>query len=169
MSTPKDTATSTPAKPAPKHDEGKDLRRVHEHKGRVDALRPALGKHVADIDVITRLAEQEVKGSHFKDAADLFRAAEHLSFGLLAASKQGSDVDSKLTESVKAEFQHKLEKAQEHWKKPAALAGIYDKTIADAQKALDGGASQKALELVRAAEALAHVHLHTGGEQESAA
>lgn len=156
MSAPK----KAPAKAAPKHDDGKDLRRAHEHQSRVEALRSAVGKHTTDIDTLTKLGEQELSDSHYKDAADLFRAAEHLSFGFLVSSKPAAHPDEKLAKSSQAEFESKLDKADEHWEDNEALAGIYKKVLADAKQAFEEGAHFKALELVRAAEALAHVHLH---------
>jgi hypothetical protein len=163
--TPPKKAVSKPAKPAPKHHEGKDWRRAHEHRGRVEALLSSLGKNAADIDTLVEFAEQEVAGSHLKDAADLLRAAEHLSFGYLASSKSEEQVPKALSDSLKDEFEHKMDKAAEHWEEPAALRSIYDKAINGAQKAFDDGAYRKAMELVRAAEAIAHVHLH--GVEES--
>jgi Na+/phosphate symporter len=160
MPPPKKAAKKAPAKSAPKHDEGKDLRRAHEHRGRVEVLRPSLVKNVADIDTLVKLAEQELAGSHPKDAADLLRAAEHLSFGYLASSKTDGDIHPKLSDSTEEEFQHKLEKAEEHWEESDALSGIYRKALDGAQKAFDDGALRRAMELARAAEAIAHVHLH---------
>ena len=165
MPPPKKAARKAPAKSVPKHDEGKDLRRAHEHQGRVEVLRPSLSKNARDVDALVKLAEQELSSSHPKDAADLLRAAEHLSFGYLAASKASKNVDSKLAASVEQEFQHKLEKAGEHWEEPEALSALYQKTLDSAQKAFNAGAHRKALELVRAAEAMAHVHLHDGEHQ----
>ena len=153
---PKKAAKKAPAKFAPKHDDGKDLRRVYEHQGRVLALHGVLGKYGADIKTITALAEKELAGSHFKDAADLFRASE----------KADADISEALEKSLTEEFENKRSKADEHWEESNTLSGLYEKTLDGAQKALDGGAYRKALELVRAAEALAHVHLH---EDESAA
>lgn len=105
-----------------------------------------------------------MSGAHFKDAVDLMRAVEHLNFGVLASTKPNSKGDGTLIASVEAEFKHKLDKAQEHWKETDALTSLYEKTITEAQSALDDGAYQKALELVRAAEALAPVHLHNNEE-----
>lgn len=164
MSAPK----KAPAKSAPKHDEGKDLRRAREHQSRVEALHSAVGKDAADIDTLTKLAEQELSGAHYKDAADLFRAAEHLSFGFLVSSKPAAHPDEKLAQSSKAEFDGKLDKAEEHWEENDALTGIYNKALADAKQAFDEGAHFKALELVRAAESLAHVHVHSSAEETAA-
>lgn len=154
-----------PAKSAPKHDEGKHLRRAHEHHGRVLAMHSAHGAHASEIKTITELAEKELAGSHFKDAADLFRAAEHLSFGMVASEKADADVSKRLKLSLKEEYENKRSKADEHWEESETLSAIYEKTGDGAQQAFEAGAYRRALELVRAAEALAHVHLH---EDESA-
>jgi len=156
----KKAAKKAAAKSAHKHDEGKDLRRAHEHRGRIEALRPSLGKNAGDVDTLIELAEQVLAGSHFKDAADLLRAAEHLSFGYLASSKPDKTLHGALLESVEEEFEHKLEKAEEHWEESDALSSIYQKTLDGAHLALKEGAHRKALELIRAAEAIAHVHHH---------
>ena len=158
----KKAAKKAPAKSALKHDEGKDLRRVHEHQGRVLALHTAVGKHGADVKTLTELAERELEGSHFKDAADLFRVAEHLSFGMIASEKADADISEALKKSLTEEFENKRGQAAEHWRESATLSALYEKTLDRAQSAFDNGAYRRALELVRAAEALAHVHLHEG-------
>lgn len=148
------------------HDESKDLRRAYEHLGRVQAMHDSLGKHTGPVAALTRHAEQELKASRPKGAADLLRAAEHLGFGLLASAKAEGELDPRLVQAITEEFNHKFEKAGEHWDHngSSALKLIFEKTLADARQAFDDSAYRKALELVRAAEALAHVRIESSKE-----
>ena len=102
-----------------------------------------------------------MKAARPQGAAHLMRAAEHLSFGLLASAKAESGLDPRLVKAIAEEFDHKLEKAEEHWdgNDSVALTPMYEETLAGARHAFAEGAYRKALELVRAAEALAHVHV----------
>ncbi len=152
---------------AGKDDTGKDMRRAYEHLGRVRVLRSLLAKgSTKDIDDLTILAEKELKSGHMKDAADLLRAAEHLSFGALDTSEADKNIHPKLVDAITHEFDRKLEKAEEHWSAKdehhGTIAGMYAKTTQLARKAFEAGAYCEALELARGAEALAHVKVHDG-------
>lgn len=164
MPPPKKAAKKVAAKHA--HDDAaKDMRRAYEHLGRVSVLHSLLEQSVTgEIADLTRLAEQELASGHMKDAADLLRAAEHLSFGALNSSKAEKSVDPKLMSAITKEFGHKLEKAGEHWsgekEHDRKVEAIYTRTAERARKAFDGAAYRQALELARGAEALAHVKVH---------
>lgn len=165
MPSPKKAAKKVAAKHAHHDDAGKDMRRAYEHLGRVGVLHSLLEKgFTKDIADLTMLAEQELASGHMKDAADLLRAAEHLSFGALNSSKAEKNVDPKLVDAITKEFGHKLDTAEEHWSDQGEhheqVGGIYSQTAQRAQKAFDGGAYRRALELARGAEALAHVKIH---------
>ena len=165
MPPPKKAAKKIAAKHAHHDDAGKDMRRAYEHLGRVEILHSLLEKAVKkDVADLTMLAEQELALGHMKDAADLLRAAEHLSFGALNSSEAEKNVDAKLVDAITREFGHKLDKAEEHWSDEhdhhAKLEAIYSTTAQCAQKAFDSGAYRQALELARGAEALAHVKVH---------
>lgn len=165
MPPPKKAAKKVAAKHAHHDDAGKDMRRAYEHLGRVGVLHSLLEKgSTKDIADLTVLAEQELASGNMKDAADLLRAAEHLSFGALNSSKAEKNVDPKLVDAITKEFGHKRDKAEEHWSDEDEHHGkveeIYSKISARAQKAFDGGAYRQALEFARGAEALAHVKIH---------
>jgi len=85
-----------------KHQEAKDLRRAYEHLGRVEILQRALQQtHVEHVSTLAALAEQELQSGHIKDAADLLRAAEHLSFAALAGdSAKVADVSKDLENAI---------------------------------------------------------------------
>ena len=154
------------AKKAPKHDKkhhgGKNVRRAYEHMGRLEALQSGLSSPVvAQIHTLSEMARRSLQKGDSKSSADLLRAGEHLAFAFLSPSAKES-VSDELRSAITAQYEHLLEKAAEHWdehdEEPAALiTAIYEKSLAAAEAAFDKGAYRKALELVRAAEALSHV------------
>lgn len=166
MPAPKKTA----AKRAPHENPAlKDRRRAHEHLGRVEALRPIVEKPAAkDIKTLTELAHQEIEAGHMKDAADLLRAAEHLSFGSIHPPKD-EGLDPELVAELTKEFKGKLEKADEHWSKDdehlEGLEEVFEHAKDRAQKDFQAGAYRKGLELARATEALGHVKMHSDGQE----
>lgn len=151
-------------KHAPHEDASKDMRRAYEHLGRVEILHASLDHHAAaEITELTKLAQHELATTHVKDAADLLRAAEHLSFGALNSPKKDAHMEAKLVEAITEEFHGKLKKADQHWSgeehRHKAIDDIYNAVIERANKAFGAGAYRQALELARGAEALAHVHI----------
>ena len=171
MPPPKKAAKKAAAKHAPHEDPAtKDRRRAHEHLGRVEALHKLVEKPAAkEIGVLTELAKEQIEAGHPKEAADLLRAAEHLSFGSLHAPK-AEEVDPKLEEDLTKEFDSKLEKADEHWSEEEehleGLEEVFTHAKDLAQKAFEAGSYRQALELARAAEALSHVKFHEEEEEE---
>ena len=170
MSAPKKAA----AKHAPHQDPAlKDRRRAHEHLGRVEALHTIVEKPAAkDITFLTELAHQKIKAGHMKDAADLLRAAEHLSFGSIHPPKD-EGLDQELVAELTREFEGKLSKADEHWSEQGehleGLEDIYQHATERAQKDFEAGAYRKAIELARAAEALGHVMARVDPDDEEEA
>lgn len=151
-------------KHAPHEDAAKDMRRAYEHLGRVEILHASLDPHAAaEITELMKLAQHELAATHVKDAADLLRAAEHLSFGALGSQKKDAPMDAKLVEAITEEFHGKLKKADQHWSaeehRHKTIDKIYNAVIERANKAFGAGAYRQALELARGAEALAHVHI----------
>ena len=151
----------------PQHHELKDLRRAYEHLGRIEILQTAGGQSNTDVSTLAKLAQKELKAGHAKDAADLLRAAEHLSFAAMGASAPPSaDLSPKLGEAISKEFDHLLEKASEHWDHEAErdrhpeVEALFRSSVEAARKARKHGAHRRALELARGAEALAHVKKH---------
>jgi len=144
--------------------EGKDLRRAYEHLGRLTTLEKLLPAAVtAQIAILTDLAQKSLLAGEPKSAADLFRAGEHLAFGSLAAQARATRVSDDLASTLNAEYEHLIDKADEHWQKhegdrPSAIEEIYDAMLQSANAALQKEAYRRALEFARGAEALAHVH-----------
>ena len=168
------TPVKKAAKKAPKksakhahHDDhsAKDLRRAYEHLGRVEILHRSLKPDGDEkVKTLTNLAQQQLQAGHAKDAADLLRCAEHLSFANLGSQKDDKDFNRDLEAAVTREFEHLMKKAEEHWghqeDHPAAVEDLFVKMTDGAQVAFDRRSCRQALELARGAEALAHVKLH---------
>ena len=154
----------------PKHDSAKDLRRAHEHLGRVDILQRVLQpKQADDVKSLVTLAEQELENGHRKDAADLLRAAEHFSFAALAhETAEPDEVSGDLENALSEEFEHLTMKAEEHWEheeeRHKLVATLYTGALKHSRKALERGRYRQAMELIRAAETLAHVKKHDPNE-----
>ncbi len=150
----------------PKHDSAKDLRRAHEHLGRVDILQRVLQpKQADDVKSLVTLAEQELENGHRKDAADLLRAAEHFSFAARAHdTEELEEISKDLTNVLSEEFAHLAMKAEEHWEhedeRHEPVIALYESAMKHSQKAFQRGSYRQAMELVRGAEALAHVKKH---------
>jgi len=154
-----------PKKAAKHHDEqhhyAKDLRRAFEHLGRVETLRQVLSGSGDDIAVLVKLAQEEIANDAPKNAADLLRASEHLSFAAILDRAAGeAEVSLGLAVAIRGEFGRLVAKAEEHWQADSAhpqVERIYRESLSKAGIARDQGAYRQALELARGAEALAHV------------
>jgi hypothetical protein len=114
------------------------------------------------VTALATMARQQLQTGSNKEAANLLRGSEHLSFAALA--DEGSDkiqLSDELVQSITEQFDELSEKADKHWEEheegPAVLTAVYEKLRKSAAKALKHGAYYQALELARAAEALAHV------------
>ena len=148
-------ATRHDSKPAGKH-----LRRAYEHLGRVEALQTLTQSD--NITTLVRLAQTGIDHDVARPAADLLRAAEHLSFAAVAAqSKSSGSLSAELEEAVRREFRKLLENAEDH---ELAIGTTLDRllrqAVEDARAAFESGSFRQALELARAAEALASIHEH---------
>lgn len=157
-----------------KHHEAKDLRRAYEHMGRVEILQRVLQPTPAEeVSILAALAQQELQNGHKKDAADLLRVAEHLSFAALAGeSVKLSQVSKDLEQAITAEFEHLTNKAEEHWEHESecdkTVTAIYKNARKNARQAIEKRAYHQALEFARAAEALTHAKQHGSQSLESA-
>ena len=132
-------------------------------------MRRALKPDAAnEIHTLVALAEERLGSGHRGDAADLLRAAEHLSFAALAHSSKLTKVSEDLHEVIVEELDHITERANEHWKenKAGVVAALFQSSLAGSAEALGKGAYQQALELARAAEALSHVKTRHGDKLE---
>ncbi len=158
-------AAKKAAKKSPKKFAGHhhDLRRAYEHMGRLGVLQKSLESSTAHaVGILAKFAEIEIKAGHNKDAADLLRASEHMSFAVLAGSGHGfGRISAELKQSITEHFNELTRRADEHWENEeqhsSALAQFYQSSRKGAVKALKEGAYHRALEFARAAEALAHV------------
>ncbi len=160
---PKKAAKKAAKEHGKKHHEGKDIRRAYEHLGRLSALEKFLSAGVtAQIGLLTDLAQRNLLQGEHKSAADLLRAGEHLGFGALGSQAKASRLSSELSEAIQAEYEHLIDKADEHWAKhqgdrPGTIEEVYDAMLEAANSAYQKGAYRRALEFARGAEALAHV------------
>jgi hypothetical protein len=147
-----------------KHHEGKELRKAYEHLGRLSVLEPGLpAAVVAQLKKLTELAQVTLHAGEQKSAADLLRAGEHLAFGSLASTAKAVGLGEELEAAINAEYEHLVDKADEHWnrheeERPAGIEELYESMAVAGQAAYHKGAYRRALEFVRGAEALSHVH-----------
>jgi hypothetical protein len=145
----------------------KDLRRAYEHLGRVQTLQALLNDRGGDVATLVKLAKRQSAEGEAKSVADLLRAAEHLSFAALAEPNDGA-ISAEVEAAVEEEFEHLQAKAEEHWEAEEAtpqIAKLYEASLKKAAQAQAKGAHRMAMELVRAAEALAHVKGGGGAEK----
>jgi hypothetical protein len=160
----KKSAKKSAAEHGKPHHEGKDVCRAYEHLGRLSALETHLSSSVtAQIDELTNLAQKSLLQGEQKSAADLLRAGEHLAFGSLASQAKASRLSEELSSAINAEYEHLVDKAEEHWEKhadnrPAEIEALYESMVESANTAFHKSAYRRALEFARGAEALAHVH-----------
>jgi hypothetical protein len=163
---PKKAAKKTPKKSSKhrheKHDSGEDMRRAYEHMGRLTALQGALSAAtVKQVGTLTKMAEAHLLAGGGKSAAHLLRASEHLAFGALASTSRSSRLSKELEETIHAEYEHLIDKADEHWtdgdERSAKMTSIYEAMTNSADIAFRKGAFRRALEFARGAEAIAHV------------
>jgi len=148
------------------HHQANDLRRAYEHMGRIAVLRHSLNSSAADaVAELTKLAQRKIKDGHNKDAADLLRASEHLSFATFTGEVSGDNrISAELKHSITEHYDDLTRRADEHWgaeeRRSRILAALYQNSRDSAAKAFKARAYHQALEYARAAEALAHVKLH---------
>lgn len=164
----KKSAKKAAKKPAYDH-LSQDLRRAYEYLGRVDILEGALsGSPFREVSTLATLAQEELTAGQYRDAAELLRAAEHICFAALApedSAGTSASVSAELEEAMAAELDHLTELAEEHWTESKAegvaphafVAAIYITTLKQARRAFAAGNYRPALELARAAEALAEL------------
>lgn len=154
----KKTAKKAAKKSAAQHATN-DIRRIYEHLGRLEALQDGLpDRVVTQVRRLTDIAQQAMHGSDARSAADLLRAAEHLSFAALATQEAETIINEALLSALTSEFDHLRQRAQEHWSGDnSTLTALYDEARASADKARSKRNYRRALEFIRAADAFAHV------------
>jgi hypothetical protein len=157
------------AKKATHHLPSHNLRRAYEHLGRIDILEGALaGAHFVQVSALATLAQQQLEAGRARDGADLLRAAEHICFAALAPEPGPGAVElvsADLRAAITAELHHLTRRAEDLWNDAESdddqahetIAAIYTAALDQAAAAYARGAYRPALELARAAEALAHI------------
>lgn len=142
-------------------------RRAYEHFGRIEILEGGLaGSPFVEVSTLANLAQQQLDTGQPENAANLLRAAEHLSFAALAP-KESSDLSNRIPPELKAAVAQELERltrtAEDRWtdSEKAANRGVIRNIFSDAldraQQAFTRGAYRPALQLARAAEALSQI------------
>jgi hypothetical protein len=148
------------------HDAAQELRRAYEYLGRIEILEGALaGSPFVDVTALANLAQQQLASGHTGNAADLLRAAEHISFAALAPREADASfsVSAELNVAITAELEQLSRRAEDHWSQTRdtsdrqVIADLYARTLDYSRLAFTRGAYRPALELARAAEALAHI------------
>ena len=142
------------------HKAVKDARRTFEHLGRVQALSSLTSSEGEALNLLMTTADAAYQAQHYKESADLLRAAEHLSFAAVHAGAVEM-VAAELKKGLKEEFEHLVERCVEHSSYgdiPEALVTLIDRMTRDAEAAMRRGSYRSALEFARGAEALSHVH-----------
>ncbi len=142
------------------HKAAKDARRTFEHLGRVQALSHFTSSESESLNLLTKTADMAYQTKQYKEAADLLRAAEHLSFAALHLDAVET-VSAELKEVIEEEFEHLIQRSGEHSSihdLPKSLLALLARTIKDAKVAMRRGSYRSALEFARGAEALSHVH-----------
>lgn len=141
------------------HKAAKDARRTFEHMGRVQAIAKLTSSESETLAFLSQTADRAFRAEQYKASADLLRAAEHLSFASLHREATES-VAPNLKAAIEDEFEHLLERAEDHANHHAApkeVRSLMQRMTKDAKSALKHGSYRAALEFARGAEALAHV------------
>jgi hypothetical protein len=142
-------------------------RRAYEHFGRIEILEGGLaGSPFVDVSTLANLAQQQLDSGRPENAANLLRAAEHLSFAALAP-KESSDLSNRISPELKAAVARELERltrtAEDRWTDSEQAANrvviknIFAEALDRARQAFTRGAYRPALQLARAADALSQV------------
>ncbi len=144
-----------------------DVLHAYERLGRIDVLEGGLaGSPFVDVSVLANLAQQQLDSGNAKNAGTLLRAAEHISFAALAPSNSAeltSHIPGELRTAVAAEVNRLVQRAEELWSESenpddrTVIQAIFAGTLEQARSAFTCGAYRPALQLARAAEALAQV------------
>lgn len=162
MSAPKKAAKKAATKTAgikDPHKAAKDARRTFEHLGRVQAIAQFTAAEGEALTLLSQTADRAFRTQQYKNSADLLRAAEHLSFASLHREARETVSDT-LKATIEEEFDHLLERAEDHadhHSAPKEIRALMERMINDANSALKRGSYRAALEFARGAEALAHV------------
>lgn len=142
-----------------------DLRRAYEQLVRVDILEGALaGPSFCDVSTLVALALGELAGGREREAADLLRAAEHISFAAQTPRGYASAIHivGELREAIDTEFDALMQRADRSRRERSTprhgmVPEICTRTLQMAHEAYVEELFGRALELARAAELLAEI------------
>ena len=169
----KPAAKKAVKKPAPNLEKlRRDTLRAYEQLGRVRVLVPLLAPDAAEtVTVLGDMSHASLRMDAARDAADLLRAAEHYCFATLAiGDSSNSTISTALKQSIEMEYRHLRERADTHATQMAPTMHLIYKEMCDlASRALRAGSYRAALEMVRGAEALAHVEIFSDALAEGSA
>jgi hypothetical protein len=151
------------------HHAQKDARRAYEHLGRLEAMQNALSSATAgDVARLTTVAQRAMQQDDTRSAADLLRAAEHVAFAELASPSKEKVGNLHLEDALLSEFEHLRTRAEDHWDdsddRDEVVTELYTRCLENGETANAKGSYRRAMEFIRAADALAHVEL-TGVKQ----
>jgi hypothetical protein len=159
-------AHHTASKPVAFHGKSDDLRRAYEFLGRIDILESSLsGASFCDVSTLVGLALNELAAGRDREACDLLRSAEHISFAAQAPNGYASSamhMFDELRQAIDAEFSGLIRRAEvlrEERSSPrhGQLPDLCARTLKDAREAYAEQAFGRALELARAAALLANL------------
>jgi hypothetical protein len=141
---------------------GHHLRRGYEHLHRLRIMAGTLEDDaMAEVRTLSLFAQAALLAQDDKVAADLLRAAEHIAFAWLAPQTADASISPVLAEALKDEYEHLGDRAAAEWEQqdiqPArAISAIFSGARRQAKAAWRLGAYHRALEFIRAADAIAH-------------
>jgi hypothetical protein len=155
-----------PSKPVPHRGPSDDLRRAYEYFARIDILEGALsGPSFCDVSTLVALALNQLAAGRDREACDLLRTAEHISFAAQAPAGYASSairMFEELRQAIDAEFSGLIRRAEllrEERSSPrhGQLPDLCARALQDAREAYAEQAFGRALELARAAALLAEL------------
>jgi hypothetical protein len=144
------------------HHAGKDMRRAYEHLGRLEALESSLPATVlGQIAALTEFSSHALQAGDARSSAELLRACEHIAFGALAENSRESANDE-LREAIGRHYEKLREEAIDTWeergeKAAPDLRDAFEWAFSVADESFGKKSYRRALEMVRAAAALAEV------------
>jgi hypothetical protein len=155
---PKKHAKKNDKKKPKQHSRGKEARRAFEHLSRVEVLSRQLETEDEDLQPLLSWAQEAYRAGDYKTAAELLRAAEHLSFAALAG-----DQVVELPEAFLVEVHRELDRLQEQMEE-RTVKNAADRCTEKLRVRVWRGVAaairkeqwHRALELARGAEALTH-------------
>jgi hypothetical protein len=154
------------SKPVAFHGQSEDLRRAYELLARIDILEGALsGPSFCDVSTLVALALNQLAAGRDREACDLLRSAEHISFAAQAPAGYASSamrMFEELRQAIDAEFSGLIRRAEllrEERSSPrhGQLPDLCARALQDAREAYADQAFGRALELARAAALLANL------------